>query len=419
MSPLLVGYGVLSAGAILFALLLGLRAYENRRHFLSRLRHPIIPERTPSVALIVPCKGIDLDFDAMVTGVLTQDYPDYRVAFVVESKADPAWARLAALLPRFSGVATQLIVAGTASDCGQKVHNLLAATETLPADTEVLAFMDSDIHPASDWLSRLVSNLSQEKFAAATGYRWFVPQERSLASSVLAALNAPIAGMLGNHGMNVVWGGTWAIRRSTFDALRIRERWRHTLSDDLVVHQALRDAGLYTAFEPACLVPSPARFSWGGLLEFARRQYLITRVYVPRLWLYAVAGGLWSAATFWGGLLLFAIYALQGAPLPWLLLPPTAFYTCNSLRAWMRQSCMRGRLAAHAAALRPAAWLDIVLHPVLSLLNLGCLLSAGFGRTITWRSIQYHLVSPRQTRITLRPSLSSFPFSVRVARPGK
>ena len=145
-------YLVGAAGGLVFALLLGLRAYENRRYFRSRLRNPIPTEVLPLVELIVPCKGIDLDFDAMILDVLTQDYPEYRVTFVVEGPGDPAHDRLAELLPRYPQA--RLLAAGPAVDCGQKVHNLLAATDRLDPAVEVLAFMDSDIRPAADWLRR-------------------------------------------------------------------------------------------------------------------------------------------------------------------------------------------------------------------------------------------------------------------------
>ena len=403
MTFFLIGYGLFSGAALVWALLLGLRAYENRRYFLSRLRHPILPAHFPQVELIVPCKGIDLGFDAMVEGVLTQDYPNYQITFVVEDQDDPAHGLLAGRLPRLANGRARLLVAGTANDCGQKVHNLLAATAQLSTGAEILAFMDSDIHPGSNWLARLVSNLEQPKFAAVTGYRWFVPREEGLASTALAALNAPIAGMLGNHGMNVVWGGAWAIRRSVFEDLRLREHWRNTLSDDLVVYQVLREARLRTAFEPACLVPSPASFTWGGLFEFARRQYLITRVYAPVLWCYGVLGGLIHLAALWTGLALFVILSMGGTWVPWLLLPSLAYYGLASARAWMRQSCLGGKFGGHVPALRRAARFDIWLHPLLNLANLFLLLSAAMGRTITWRSIRYILVSPRQTIIKDRP----------------
>jgi cellulose synthase/poly-beta-1,6-N-acetylglucosamine synthase-like glycosyltransferase len=361
--------------------------------------------------LIVPCKGIDLDFESMATAVLSQDYPAYRVTFVVESQSDPAWSRLVEILPRFPQARTRLLIAGTARACGQKVHNLLVATERLDPAAAILAFMDSDIRPAADWLNKLVSNLSQEKFDAVTGYRWFVPQDTGWASTVLSALNASVAGMLGNHGMNVVWGGTWAIRRRTFEELQVRQRWQGTLSDDLVVYRTLREAGLKTAFEPACLAPSSARFTWGGLVEFARRQYLITRVYAPGLWILGVLGGTLSVATFWGGLALCWALAGQGWWTTWLTLPPALHYSLSSLRAWMRQSCARRRLPEHAHALGRVAWLDIWLHPFLALLNLGCWLSAAVGRTITWRSIRYRLVSRRETRLETPPATPApFPF---------
>ncbi len=41
-------------------------------------------------------------------------------------------------------------------------------------------------------------------------------------------------------------------------------------------------------FVPSCLVPTPAAFSSASLWNFAHRQYLITRVYMPSLYFYAL-----------------------------------------------------------------------------------------------------------------------------------
>ena len=217
---LCLGLGV---AGVLHGLLLLLWTYENTRVFRSRLRTAVSRDFTPRVQLFMPCKGVENSFVETVNGILALDYPRFGVTFIVESANDPAYEVLRHLLDRSSGPCTRLLVAGLASDCGQKVHNLLTATAELADDVQVLAFADSDIVPDRDWLRRLVRPLQGQATGVVTGYRWFLARAGDWAGLVLSALNASVAASLGNHPRNNVWGGSWAIRRSTFDALRQAE----------------------------------------------------------------------------------------------------------------------------------------------------------------------------------------------------
>src|SRR5437016_5815149 len=70
------------------------------------------------VLVFCPCKGIDPEFEKNIRSILDQDYSNFSVQFVVESENDPAYAAL-----REIGI-QDVLVAGRASNCGQKVHNL-------------------------------------------------------------------------------------------------------------------------------------------------------------------------------------------------------------------------------------------------------------------------------------------------------
>ncbi len=55
---------------------------------------------------------------------------------------------------------------------------------------------------------------------------------------------------------NFCWGGSTAIRRSTFERLQVAEHWRGTVSDDFTITRVLKEAKLPIHFTPNCLVPS-------------------------------------------------------------------------------------------------------------------------------------------------------------------
>jgi hypothetical protein len=170
-----------------------------------------------------------------------------------------------------------MLIAGTCTDSGQKVHNLCCATAQLPDDVKVLAFFDADTQPSADALSRLVDRACGREFQVATGYRWFVPRRPSLSNLTLASVNAAVAGLLNHQGWNLVWGGAWAIERELFAKTALMDAWRGTLSDDLVASRAMRLAGVRIAFEPGCMLASPIDVSWREAVRFLRRQFLIGR----------------------------------------------------------------------------------------------------------------------------------------------
>ena len=395
-------YAFLSLLAAFEAIALALYTYENARHFRSRLREPRPHGFTPRVELFVPCKGLDPGFESMVQTVLHQDYPHYGVTFVVESQEDPAYQALQSLLNCNPAVRTRLIVAGLAMDCGQKVHNLWTATAQLEPAVEALAFADSDTQLPAEWLLRLIEPLRKPKVGAVTGYRWLFPLDKNWSAAVFSAMNSRVTFAYGNHPLNHIWGGSWAIMRTVFDAVGIRDAWHGAVTEDLSLAGALRRAGLRVVFEPRCLVASPVRGSWSDLLEFARRQYLIIKVFAPDIWWLALLGNLLFSAVFWGGLALLLMCRGTDGTKWWIVVLLAFLYAAGTLRALFRRSAVRARFPSRLDALNRAIWLDLLAHPLLAIIDLCCILSSAPSRTITWRGIRYRLYNPHQTKILSR-----------------
>src|SRR5262249_19860200 len=150
----------------------------------------------------------------------------YEVVFFTESENDPAHGAIARLLKQRRRLAppTWMVVAGEARNQGQKVHNLLAALDTLNSigHVEALVFADSDMRPSRSWLTELVAPLGDQRVGATTGYRWYLPSNegsnraQSLASTLLSVWNASALALLGERS-GFAWGGSMAIRRENFD----------------------------------------------------------------------------------------------------------------------------------------------------------------------------------------------------------
>ena len=393
-------YYYIALAAIVSQLIFLLQTYNNYRYAVNKYRR----ERSwyrPRTVLIVPCKGLDSAFQQNITSFFEQDYENYLLWFVVGDESDPAYDELCQLKNRLSQSSkaqdVRVYVAGKGQTCSQKIHNLLYCYERISDDIDVLTFADSDICVQSNWLSHIVYPLRKAKNGAASGYRWFIPKQNNLASLAMSAMNAKVAQLLGNTRFNHAWGGSMSIRVEVFRKLGLDKIWPKVLSDDLSLSSAVKKAGLIVTFVPACLVASHEVTTWRKLFEFARRQFLITRVSAPKTWWFGLAGGLYSILGIWAaaGLAIYA-GAIQNEHLPIFAAVPVVFFVSQLIRAILRQR-MAGKLLKHERrAMRAACAADILAFWLWSLLMLFLIISSAFGRTICWRGIRYKLLGPNK-----------------------
>jgi hypothetical protein len=423
---ILAGIGLAQTGLML------VHAIEHRRFYARRLTARLKQPSDLWVTLIAPCKGIDADLRTNLLALFWQRYPRYDICFVVELEDDAAVAVIRDLERENPQVPCRLIVAGKARDCGQKVHNLVCAVRevlrscerTMPlgvartgasapllppgeraertarsAVPDILAFVDSDACPHVDWLARLVERIASGKNTVATGYRWYVPQHPAFANHLLSAINNTIIGLTGPHGFNLVWGGAWAIRVERFRELGLPHAWEGSLSDDLVVSRLLREAKMRVAFEPHCLVKSPADFNLRRLGEFLRRQFRVVHVYAPIWWQFAFWSGLATNACLWGTLTIAAFLGLTQGPWAVPLAGGLVYYLIGVFRAVLAARAIRPFVSvADDDYQRVARW-NTWGWPVVSLATWLAIISAAAGRTIVWRGIAYRMDSQNQTTI--------------------
>lgn len=401
-TSLVAGYVLCAAGTAQAVLML-VHAWEHRRYHRSRLHADLKLATPPRVSLFVPCKGMDVDLEANLRALFLQRYGPLELCFLIESESDPAAHVVRHLQQRFPDVACRVVFTGTAQDCGQKVHNLIRGTTSIPRETEVLAFVDSDACPHPDWLARLVARLQTGKSAVSTGYRWYVPVQPTLANRLLSAINNTVVAVMGPHGFNLVWGGAWAIRANVFREIGLPQAWHGTLSDDLVASRLIHAARLKVAYEPHALVRSSADFSWKGLAEFLRRQYIVVRVYAPTWWRFAVVSNGMTNLIVWGLLGLSLAWSVTGRAWGLPVVALLGCYLLTALRASVAARAVRPFVEVTNEQYRSVSRINIWAWPVIALLvGLGLVASA-VSRTITWRGIRYRLDSPNQTTILKRP----------------
>ena len=388
---------VLSCWFGLQSLLSGIRYAAYIRRETSRP----LPDFQPFVSVIAPGRGLEPGLIDNLRPLVAQDYPRYEVLFVFDALDDPA-IKIVDELESTAIVTTRTVIAGPATDSGQKVHNLRVAVNEVDPQSEVLVFVDTDARPAQDWLRKLVAPLADETLGASTGYRWFIPDRGGIASRLRSVWNASVASALGSDtAKNFCWGGSTAIRLSTFTSLNVSDRWRGSVSDDFTITHVLKEAKLPIHFTPLCLVASIGDCDFRELIEFTTRQIKITRVYASHLWLPLLLGSVLFTIAFFGGLILLILQILK-------ILSPTLFlplvlliiFTLGATKSFIR-------FRAISSVLKTSR-LDLLAHiflwPFASLLYLYNAIVAGFSRRIKWRGITYELKSPTEAVIISRDS---------------
>jgi ceramide glucosyltransferase len=394
------------AGISIFLGLLSLRGGVRFVRYVQKETAKELPEYTPFATVFVPCRGVDDGLKENILSLFAQDYPAFEIIFVSDSADDPAFAVIEEARQSFrkqTGPVISTIVAGPASDSGQKVHNLRNAINAAHPQSEVFVFTDTDARPQKFWLRALVAPLHDEKIGATTGYRWFVARDGGIASHLLSVWNAAIASALGERGdKNFCWGGSTAVRRATFETLHIGDRWKGTVSDDFTITRVLREAGRPIKFVPHCLTPSFHRSTTHELIEFTTRQLKITRAYARHLWRSVLVGSTIFVATFFGGLILVAARAPFGfsflTPLVLLLL----IFAMGAVKSHLRLKAV-GLVINDETMRRTATTLaHMFLWPIASVVFLNNALAAAVSRRITWRGITYELKSPTETVILAR-----------------
>jgi len=272
---------------------------------------------TPKTCVIVPCKGVQKHFSENVKALCSQDFKNYKVIFVVDSKKDFAYSKLNKLFSKNTQVS--IVVSKFIKGCSGKISALINGIKQA-GEVEVYVFADSDIKPHKNWLSILVSNLDAKGVGATTGYRWFFPY--NFKSLFVSCWNMAQSVSLFYSNYNFAWGGSTAIKKSLFEKLEIQKQWKKGFSDDLILTKTVKSAGYTILFLPGCISESPVDENIIGLIKWGTKQLTWVRWYYPSVWFISVMGAVGlKIVTVFGFIILIFGYTIPG-----LLMVSTFFF---------------------------------------------------------------------------------------------
>ena len=366
------------------------------RILVRKSRRQSWPEYTPPVAVIVAAKGIDPGLEANLAALLDQDYPNYRVMFGLDDFEDEAHDVIREAAKK-SRVRCFVVTAEPVQNATGKAAALIgAAKELIPGD-EILAFMDSDARPPRDWLRSLVAPLQDPSVGATTTYRWYA-HDRTLASATRAAWNAAGTNILFSERLSFAWGGSYAIRRETFERGYIAAKWGSALSDDMVVTQAVKGLGLKVAYVPSSTVVTDEPCDWRTVVEWTTRQTVMMRAYDPRVTRYAGLSYATIAGSIDLGVALLIVAAIAD-PAYWVAaLLLLSHVPITAAKSALRLATFR-RITGKPLGAIGVYVLGSLVVPWLTLYNLNV---ARKLRVISWRGTLYELRGPAPIRVVRR-----------------
>jgi Glycosyl transferase family 21 len=254
--------------------------------FAARLKVPD-DRLSARVTMILPATGPLPGLDDLLTALTQQTLKAHRLIVAVESRDDPAYARVAAIAQRYDQLHIMLIVAGLSSLRSQKCTNLLAALANLDADDAYIVLLDADVRPQPWWLAALVSPLAAGRADIVNGYRWPMPTKLTPGTALVAGIDRTIAVLPRLSLTRTIWGGSLAISRDALDRLDLPNTIGRTLTEDLPIGDRAAEIGLRVLTRRAIRPPTPLSGGFHDLWRFARRQYQLIRLYRRGLWCFA------------------------------------------------------------------------------------------------------------------------------------
>ena len=165
-----------------------------------------VNRKTPSVLVMIPCKGTDISLTRNLKSAMQQNYPNYSVIAIIESQSDLAFKSIKA-----SGI-KYMLANSKCKNCSGKVRNLASAISRFK-NFDRYCIMDSDVHVGKSWLSLLVASMN-DGTGMATAFPIFNPVDGAFWSKAKHLWGFVGFGLMENEKTRFGWGGTLLFRKS-------------------------------------------------------------------------------------------------------------------------------------------------------------------------------------------------------------
>jgi hypothetical protein len=263
-------------------------------------------------AVVVMClRGSDPFLKRTLEALATQSHQPVAIRLIVDHASDPAASEVRSGLTESleHGRAHLTFLQNPLSGCSLKCSSLVQACRDLPEEAEVVAFLDADTLPDSEWLARLCRPFEDESVAVVTGNRWFDPPRSSFGAVARQVWNAAAIVQMSEYG--IPWGGTLCVRRSFLEEANLPEKWGRAFCEDTMLRREAGRLKKKVVFEPTLLIPNGEDCTPGDFLSWCSRQLLTARLYHPA-WTLVSGHALLAAGLPAAAIVAAIVYAIFG-----------------------------------------------------------------------------------------------------------
>jgi ceramide glucosyltransferase len=379
-------YGLLMLVAAAMLVAVGVLHWLLRRALMQKREVTSLTDY-PSVTVIRPIKGLDVEAEENMRAALDHGYPGtVETIFVFDDENEPALPIAKRVIHELENDEARILFCGAPpKNRTGKLNAMIAGLEV--AKGEVIVFADSDIRPEKGTLSELVATLMRDEKAGAAFCPVVVPSPAKTVGDagyaiLLNGIYGPAAALSArrNQGrMPFIMGQLMALKREAIDALEGLSAAEGQFVDDMYLGAHLASVGYDNVVCPRRVPIIQHGVGNREFLGIFNRWLTFGRTGLPDP-CFRIAPIL-QFALFWLGALTTLACTLVGSPSVYTLVPAMLLAPITMLYSVISLHHRLG--GAHGRTFRGA----------LVVLLLGPLLYAGvfFRHEINWRGRVYKL----------------------------
>ncbi len=362
-----------------------------------------VPDPAPRVSVHMPVRGVDPHLPQAIQNLLDQDYPNYEVRIIVDSSQSEEWEVIQQTVRDLHTDRVSISVLGRRRPhCSLVCNAVLQFVEEVGDKSQLLAFCDSDMVVARNWLREMVAAMEDPSVGTTLGNRWYMPSTTGWGTLVRYLWNAIGNVNMFHHG--ILWSGAVCLRVTDVHRAGLPAMWATAMIEDIPLRDPLERIGLRLKYVPELIVINREEISLGHCIGFITRQIFWTHLYAKSSFAFVAFAALvgpttaallvllplgacleqWSVAGWSAGALLLQI-AVAAASVALLE---------SRVRRMMRR---RGEVVSPT----PVALFWKLPFAILLTQLVVCytILVSRFMRTLNWRGVKYQIDGPFNVRL--------------------
>lgn len=315
----------------------------------------------PKTLVMVPCKGEDLTLKENLASLANQNYSNYDIVAIVDSKTDKAMESIKAAGIKF-------ITTDPKYNRGSGKVNALSSAISQFKNYEVYAIADSDILAKPDWLSNLVRPLHDPRYGLSTTFPYFKPADKKFWSKVKMVWGFVGQGMMESKTLIFGWGGSLAFRKNLIKDKISFDFFSGSLSDDIAITKLCKSKRLLPYYVESAQPIVNVSETYSTFTEWANRQTALSIHGDRKVFALGIVSYAMSIITLISAVILsifFSLFALV------FFLP----FIVGSVKSYKR--------------LRFSTSGFFVINTMMPFIFLANLLKANSMQSITWRGREY------------------------------